>query len=191
MSEFEKWLESPDYRAGIELYRKLGGNDPTMLSIFSLSETSFTRSKLEEALKGLVPSSKEKKAEEANKEKTPKPVLELIRERSQLHELAFNTKSKSDLHKIAVRILSIGKILDRWYDHGQLPEGQAENQIPEQGIPVNAWELHMMINNNAAYITKNKRRDDKKGEVMRRERQNTAIEERLKSINYETSGQST
>lgn len=188
MNEIEKWLETPDYQAGIELYRKLGGNDPTMLSIFSLSETSFTRSKLEEALKSLLPEPKEKEAKE---EKTPKPVVDLIRERSQLHELAFNTKSKSDRHKIAVRILSITKILDRWYDHGQLPDAQAENKLPEQDIPSNAWDLHMMINNNAAYITKNKKREDKKGEVMRRERQNSAIEERLKSINYETSGQST
>ena len=106
--------------------------------------------------------------------------------------MLFHQTAKSDRHKIAIAILAIGKKLDRYYDHGELPAGEAENEIPELDIPVNAWELHQLINNNLAYITKNRNREDKQGEVKRRERMNIAIEERLKSINYnETSGQST
>ena len=196
--ELEAWQSDPDYAKGVELYRKLGGCDPILLTLFSLPETSFTRKKLEEALEKILPFDSAQgdttvrlSGVEAQ-EKTPKPVLDLIRKRSQLHEALFHTTSKSDRHKIALAILAIGKELDRWYDHGQLPAGEAENEIPEPEIPVNAWELHQLINNNLAYMAKNKNREDKQGEVKRRERMNIAIEERLKSINYnETSGQST
>lgn len=195
--ELEAWQSDPDYARGVELYRVLGGNDPVLLTLFGLPETSFTRKKLEDALEK-VASSQEKVASSESKvesspaqEKTPKPVLDLIRKRSQLHEALFHQTSKSDRHKIALAILAIGKQLDRWYDHGQLPAGEVENEIPEPEIPTNAWELHQLINNNLAYMAKNKNREDKQGEVKRRERMNIAIEERLKSINYETSGQST
>lgn len=195
--ELEAWQSDPDYARGVELYRSLGGCDPVLLTLFGLPETSFTRKKLEDAL-GKVSSSQEKVASSDPKvdsspadEKTPKPVLDLIRKRSQLHEALFHQTSKSDRHKIALAILAIGKQLDRWYDHGQLPAGEVENEIPEPDIPTNAWELHQLINNNLAYMAKNKNREDKQGEVKRRERMNIAIEERLKSINYETSGQST
>lgn len=191
--ELEAWQADPDYASGVELYRKLG-NDPVLLTLFALPETSFTRRKLEEALAALLPNAiapaKDASAPPATSQ-TPKVVLDLIRKRSQLHESLFHTTSKSDRHKIALAILAIGKQLDRWYDHGQLPEGEVENEIPEPEIPTNAWELHQLINNNLAYMAKNKNREDKQGEVKRRERMNIAIEERLKSINYETSGQST
>lgn len=182
MKEIAKWLESQDYAQGVRLYQKYG-SDSVLLALFSLPETSFTRSKLEAGLRYLLP--KEEKKESEEKPITPKPVLDLIRKRSQLHEMLFHQTSKSDRHKIALAILSIGKQLDRWYDHGELPAGEAENDIPEPDIPVNAWELHQLINNNAAYIAKNKKREDKAGEVKRRERMNGLIEERLKSINYE------
>lgn len=196
--ELESWQSDPDYARGVELYRSLGGCDPVLLTLFALPETSFTRKKLEEALEK-VASSEEKVASSNTKvdsspsaqEKTPKVVLDLIRKRSQLHEALFHTTSKSDRHKIALAILAIGKQLDRWYDHGELPAGEVENEIPEPDIPTNAWELHQLINNNLAYMAKNKNREDKQGEVKRRERMNIAIEERLKSISYETSGQST
>jgi len=60
-----------------------------------------------------------------------------------------------------------------------------ENDIQELDIPINAWDLHQTVNNNMTYITKNRKREDKLGEVSRRTRQNTAIENRLKSMNYE------
>lgn len=185
--EIESWLENQDYAQGVSLYRKYG-SDSVLLALFSLPETSFTRSKLEAGLRTLIPdetvvaipTSREKQSQQ-----TPKPVLDLIRKRSQLHEMLFHQTSKSDRHKIALAILSIGKQLDRWYDHGELPAGEVENEIPEPDIPVNAWELHQLINNNAAYIAKNKKREDKAGEVKRRERMNGLIEERLKGMNYE------
>lgn len=206
--ELEAWQSDPDYAAGVELYRKAGGNDPVLLTLFGLPETSFTRRKLEEALEKILPfdsaqgdttvrlsgveAQAKPEVEAQEKTITPKPVLDLIRKRSQLHEALFHQTSKSDRHKIALAILAIGKELDRWYDHGQLPSGQAENDQPEPDIPVNAWELHQLINNNLAYMAKNKNREDKQGEVKRRERMNIRIEERLKSINHnETSGQST
>lgn len=193
--ELEAWLSDPDYASGVELYRKLGGCDPVLLTLFGLPETSFTRRKLEEALSALLPALSEPDPEPrapAQEERTPKIVLDLIRKRSQLHENLFHQTSKSDRHKIALAILAIGRELDRWYDHGQLPAGQAENDQPEPDIPINAWELHQLINNNLAYMAKNKNREDKQGEVKRRERMNIGIEERLKSINHnETSGQST
>jgi hypothetical protein len=195
--ELEAWQSDPDYARGVELYRSLGGCDPVLLTLFGLPETSFTRKKLEDALEKILPFDSAQgdttvrlSGVEAQ-EKTPKPVLDLIRKRSQLHEALFHQTSKSDRHKIALAILAIGKQLDRWYDHGQLPSGEVENEIPEPDIPINAWELHQLINNNLAYMAKNKNREDKQGEVKRRERMNIAIEERLKSINYETSGQST
>jgi hypothetical protein len=192
--ELENWLSDPDYAIGVELYRNLGGNDPVLLTLFALPETSFTRRKLEESLSALLPNLSAPVAEPtapAQEERTPKVVLDLIRKRSQLHENLFHQTSKSDRHKIALAILAIGKKLDRWYDHGELPAGEVENDHPESDIPVNGWELHQLINNNLAYMTKNKNREDKKGEVKRRERMNIGIEERLKSINYETTGQST
>lgn len=196
LKEIEAWQEDRDYSQGVSLYRKYGSN-PALLSVFSLPETSYTRSKLEKALKDLVPRDPTPKAEispndDNQKALTPKPVLELIRRRSQLHESLFHQRAKSDRHKVAQAILAIGTKLDRWYDHGELPAGgEAENELPEMDIPVNGWELHQQINNNMAYITKNKKRDDKAGEVKRRERQNTAIEDRLKMMNYEITGQST
>lgn len=194
--ELEAWQSDPDYASGVELYRKLGGCDPVLLTLFGLPETSFTRRKLEEALSVLLPIAIEPEkvasAKPAPEERTPKPVLDLIRKRSQLHENLFPQTSKSDRHKIALAILAIGRQLDRYYDHGELPAGQVENEIPEPEIPTNAWELHQLINNNLAYMAKNKNREDKQGEVKRRERMNIGIEERLKSINHnETSGQST
>lgn len=191
--EIESWLESQDYAQGVNLYRKYG-SDQVLLTLFSLPETSFTRSKLEAGIRSLLPKDSVIAREErpTQSQQTPKPVLDLIRKRSQLHEMLFHQTAKSDRHKIALAILAIGKKLDRWYDHGELPAGEAENSIPEPDIPVNAWELHQLINNNMAYMAKNKKREDKQGEVKRRERMNIAIEERLKSINYnETTGQST
>lgn len=193
MKTYESWLENPSYEDGVSLYTHLGGKDASLLSLFSLPETSFTRKKLENALKELSTSEKgnnAKEKEELEKDPTPKPVLDLIRKRSQLHESLFHTTSKSDRYKIAQAILSIGRQLDRYYDHGELPAGQVENTIPEPDIPINAWELHQLINNNLAYMAKNKKREDKQGEVKRRERMNIAIEERLKLMNYETTGQS-
>lgn len=198
MKEIASWLETQDYAQGVALYRQ-HGSDPVLLTLFALPETSFTRVKLEQALRALLP--KEDSAQpvstviandegEKQSEKTPKPVLDLIRKRSQLHESLFHTKARSDRHKIALAILAIGTKLDRWYDHGELPAGEAENDIPEQDIPINAWELHQLINNNLAYLAKNRKREDKQGEVKRRERQNVAIEERLKLMNYDTAGQS-
>lgn len=196
MTDYERWQLDPGYQIGVELYKHLGGNDAVLLSLFSLPETSFTRAKLQEALRDISGTSDkvEEKAEKAepSESKTPEPVLQLIRKRSQLHEALFHTTSKSDRHKIAIAILAIGKKLDRYYDHGELPSGEAENEMPESDIPTNAWELHQLINNNLAYMAKNKNREDKQGEVKRRERMNGLIEERLKSINYnETTGQST
>jgi len=191
IQEVEQWFLDPDYAQGVSLYRKYG-SDRVLLTLFSLPETSFTRGKLEAALQELAPKKEAPKEDKQDPERTPKPVLDLIRKRSQLHESLYSTKSKSDRHKIAMAILAIGSKLDRWYDHGELPAGEVENEIPEPDIPVNAWELHQLINNNLAYMAKNKNREDKQGEVKRRERMNVAIEERLKSINYnETSGQST
>jgi hypothetical protein len=189
--ELQEWLSDPDYTKGVEIYKKLGGSDAVLLSIFSLPETSFTKKKLVEALENMscvnpkVDSSKVDTS--VKEEKTPKPVLELIRRRSQLHETLFHTTSKSDRHKIALAILALGRELDRYYDHGELPAGQVENEAEESDIPVNAWELHQLINTNFAYMAKNKNSEDKQGEVQRRKRMNTKIEERLKSINYETS----
>lgn len=188
MKEYKDWLKNPDYKKGVELYTKSGKSNAAILAILSLSETSFTRKKLEDALEGIFGQKVETSTEKDDTHpKTPKVVLDLIRKRSQLHELLFHTNSKSDRHTIAMAILAIGKKLDRYYDHGELPEDQAENRLPEGDIPTNAWDLHMMLNNNAAYITKNKNREDKQGEVKRRERQSSLIEERLKSLNYEQS----
>ncbi|WP_057935855.1 hypothetical protein [Algoriphagus resistens] len=195
MEEIAKWLENQDYQEGIALYKKYGA-DPVLLTIFALPETSFTKSKLEKALNDLVPKEHSstplgetvRLSEVEVKAITPKPVLDLIRKRSQLHETLFYQTSKSDRLKIAKAILAIGTKLDRWYDHGELPAGEAENELPEMDIPVNAWELHQQINNNLAYITKNRKRENKAGEVKRRERQNLGIEERLKLMNYEVTG---
>jgi hypothetical protein len=185
MSEIASWLDSQDYASGVALYRK-HASDPVLLTIFSLPESSFTRKKLESALQSLVPmvDSSESKVERSEKEITPKPVLDLIRKRSQLHEALFHQTSRSDRHKIANTILAIGNKLDGWYDHGELPSGEAENELEEPEIPVNGWELHQLINTNLAYITKNKARVDKAGEVKRRERMNISIEARLKDMNH-------
>lgn len=193
--ELQEWLLDPDYTKGVELYKKLGGSDAVLLSIFSLPETSFTKKKLVEALENMscvnpkvdsskVDTSNPKVDTLAKEEKTPKPVLNLIRKRSQLHETLFHTTSKSDRHKIALAILALGRQLDRYYDHGELPAGQVENEGEESDIPVNAWELHQLINTNFAYMAKNKNSEDKQGEVQRRKRMNIKIEERLKSMNY-------
>lgn len=188
MTDYQRWEADPDYRTGIELYKHLGGSDAVLLSLFALPETSFTRRKLDKALREIsgenVKGATYNKVETSSEGKTPEPVLVLIRKRSQLHEALFHTTSKSDRHKIAVAILAIGKKLDGYYDHGELPAGEVENETPESDIPTNAWELHQLINNNMAYMAKNKNREDKQGEVKRRDRMNGLIEERLKEMNY-------
>jgi len=187
MSEISDWIDGDqDYHQGVELYRKQGG-DSVLLSLFALPETSFTKAKLLQAMEQLVPTVVGKTPTSAGKaqEETPPQVLHLIRKRSQLHETLFHTRSTSDRHTIAKAIMAISSKLDRYYDHGELPTDQAENSEPEAQLPNNAWELHMQINNNIAYIAKNRKTDNKQGEVKRRERQNAAIEERLKNMNYE------
>jgi hypothetical protein len=183
MSEISDWIDGDqDYHQGVELYRK-HGEDRVLLTLFALPETSFTKAKLLQAMEQLAP--KEPEPKEEAKEKTPPQVLHLIRKRSQLHETLFHTRSTSDRHTIAKAIMAISSKLDRYYDHGELPTDEAENSEPEAKLPTNAWELHMQINNNIAYIAKNRKTENKQGEVKRRERQNKAIEERLKNINYE------
>lgn len=183
MSEIIDWIDGDqDYHQGVELYRRHGG-DSVLLSLFALPETSFTKAKLLQAIEQLAPKEPEPKDEE--KEKTPPQVLHLIRKRSQLHETLFHARSTSDRHTIAKAIMAIGSKLDRYYDHGELPTDEAENAEPETKLPTNAWELHMQINNNIAYIAKNRKAENKQGEVKRRERQNAAIEGRLKNMNYE------
>lgn len=190
MSDYQAWVDDPDYEVGVKLYQQLGGSDPVLLSLFSLPETSFTREKLAEALAELSPSDQKVDSSEAKVDSseaspvTPKPVLDLIRRRSQLHESLFHITSKSDRHKVALAILAIGRQLDRYYDHGELPAGEVENEMAEPDIPTNGWELHQLINNNMAYIAKNKNREDKHGEVKRRDRMNGKIEERLKKMAY-------
>lgn len=175
--EIQAWTERPDYDIGVMLYRKYG-NDKALISLFSLPETSFTFSRLKTALIDLI------KEAPAEKEKTPQAVIDLIRRRSQLHESLFHTHGKEDRYLIAKTIQAIGRKLDRYYDDGQLPEDQAENQKQPNTIPDNAWELHMLINNNSAYLAKNKKREDKQGEIQRRIRQSENIEQRLKEMNY-------
>ena len=180
--EIQHWLDDPDYETGVALYRKYGA-DTVLLGLFELSETTFTFSKLTGALEGLI-EEKEPKTPEPEKPKTPKSVLDLIQKRSQYHESLFHTTGKEDRHVIAKAILAIGRKLDRYYDDGELPEDQAENAERKKAIPGNAWELHMLINNNTAYLAKNRKREDKHGEVQRRLRQNASIEERLKEMNH-------
>lgn len=190
LEQIQSWLDSDqDYDEGVNIYRKYG-KDSSLHTIFEMTETSYTRRKLSEALTDLLPKKKEPTKTE-KQETTPKPVLELIRKRSQMHEFLFTTTAKSDRHELALQILAITKKLDRWYDHGELPQDQVENKEPEQDIPRNAWELHMLINNNTAYLAKNRKREDKQGEIKRRERQSKSIEDRLKLMNYEITGQST
>ncbi|AWW32437.1 hypothetical protein DN752_21080 [Echinicola strongylocentroti] len=190
MDEINNWFKGDqEYQGGVDLYRKYG-KDPVMLSLFNLPETSFTRGKLVDALKGLSPQAtneENEKDQSESKAKLPKQVLELIQKRSVLHGESFHLKSKTDRHKVANAILAISSKLDSYFDHGELPE-EATGGHSESDLPNNGWELHMLINTNAAYIAKNKTKDNKQGEVKRRERQNTSIEERLKSINYETTG---
>ena len=187
LKELAEWQINQDYAEGVILYRKYG-RDSVLLSLFALPETSFTSGKLAAALLALAPGESTEKDKPEPVGVTPKPVLELIRKRSQLHESLFHTPGKTDRHTIAQAILSIGSTLDRYYDHGELPSDQVENSIPENDIPVNGWELHQQINNNMAYLAKNKNREDKQGEIKRRDRQNTLIEERLKNMKYETAG---
>jgi hypothetical protein len=192
MQGIDAWLQDQDYCKGVALYRK-HGSDAVLLSIFDLPETSFTRKKLAAALELMSGNTivKSSKIEAANPQQaskqvtTPKPVLELIQKRSQYHESLYYTTSMADRHKISLAILAIGSKLDGWYDQGQLPSGEVENELQELDIALNAWDLHQTVNNNMTYITKNRKREDKLGEVSRRTRQNTAIETRLKSMNYE------
>jgi hypothetical protein len=178
-SEILKWQSEKDWDTGVLIYQKYG-TDSGLKLVFGLGQNSYSSQKLETALEDLLESVKEK-------DPTPKPVLDIIRKRSQYHELLFTTTATSDRHKIAQAILALSNQLDRWYDHGELPKNQVENRMDEPEIPENAWELHQLINNNFAYMTKNKAREDKQGEVKRRERMNGKIEERLKSMNYEQS----
>ncbi len=183
MLEIKDWLNGDqDYHQGVDLYRKYG-SDGALLSLFALPETSFTHGRLVKALEELSPP--DTTTEQPPQAGTPPEVLHLIRRRSQLHQTLHHTRSTSDRHKIASVILGIGAKLDRYYDHGELPKEQAENAEPESDLPNNAWELHMQINNNIAYIAKNRKTENKQGEVKRRERQNAVIEERLKTMNYE------
>lgn len=176
-SDLLKWQIEKDWDAGVLLYQKYG-SDSGLKLVFGLGQNSYSSQKLEQAIEELIESVKEK-------DPTPKPVLDIIRRRSQYHEMLFTTNSTSDRHKIAQAILALSNQLDRWYDHGELPKGQVENGMDEPDIPVNGWELHQLINNNFAYMTKNKAREDKQGEVKRRERMNVKIEERLKSMNFQ------
>ncbi len=185
MDEIRNWIKGDqDYGEGVKLFFQYG-KDAVLKSLFTLPETSFTRGKLVKALEAIVPAEKKPVEEPVDPRITPKPVLNLIRRRSQLHEALFTATSKTDRHTIALTILAIGKKLDRFYDHGELPNDQVENGEQETDIPSNAWELHMLINNNIAYVAKNRKKEDKQGEVKRRERQNGQIEERLKSMVYE------
>jgi hypothetical protein len=192
MQAIDAWLQDQDYCKGIALYRKYG-SDAVLLTIFDLPETSFTRKKLAAALELMSGNTIEKsdKIEPSNPQQapkqvtTPKPVLELIQKRSQYHESLYYTTSITDRHKISLAILAIGTKLDGWYDQGQLPSGEVENELQDLDIALNAWDLHQTVNNNMTYITKNRKREDKLGELSRRTRQNTAIETRLKSMNYE------
>ncbi len=188
ITALENWLENPDYDAGVALYKELGGDDPVLLTVFGLPETSFTMGKLEQALQELCPKGVKEEESKTKTQEHPPVVLKLIRERSGLHSALEGTSSMSDRHKMCKRILEIGHKLDGWYDHGQLPRGEAENELDEPDLPRNAWELHQLINTNMSYITKNGRREDKQGEVSRRKRMNVGIEERLKSMEYETEG---
>jgi len=176
--EINSWIAFPDYDRGVRLYRQYG-NDPALIRLFLLSETSFTFSRLTNALQELI-----KDEPGPEKPRTPKAILDLIRKRSQYHESLFHTHGKEDRHLIAKTILAIGRKLDRYYDDGELPEDQAENESKANAIPENAWELHMMINNNSAYLAKNRKREDKQGEINRRERQSESIEQRLKEMNH-------
>lgn len=176
----ERWMQHPEYDSGVALYRKYG-KDPALMALFSLRETSYTFGRLREALAELI---QEEKPSEETKPKTPPQVLELIQRRSQLHESLFHTPGKEDRYTIAKTILAIGRKLDRYYDDGELPDDQAENEKKADSLPTNAWELHMLINNNTAYLAKNRKREDKQGEVKRRERQSLAIEQRLKEMNH-------
>jgi tRNA nucleotidyltransferase/poly(A) polymerase len=182
--DIQQWLKSEqDYETGVQLYEEHGTKE-TYKQLFRLRKSSFSEKKLLDLLQEIA--REQAPAEpEPEKEKHPPKVLELIRLRSVLHQQLFHLTAKSDRHKIAKQILAIGDKLDRWYQKGEMPLDEETRSI-EADIPANAWEMHLAFGSNRAYITKNKKSEDKQGEVSRREQQNALIEERLKSMNYGT-----
>lgn len=177
MQKIEAWLNGDqDYSDGVTLYEQ-HGKDGAVLSLLKLGQSSFTEKKLLVVLSEMCP----KEAEPAPSKKTmPDKVLDLIRKRSIYHNNLFNTPSPSDRKKLAFAILSITQKLDKYFDKGEDPDQPASD--PE--LPANGWEMHQIFNNNRSYLTKNKKSEEKKAEIARREQQNATIAERLKEMTY-------
>lgn len=179
----KEWLESDqEYNQGVQLYEEHGEN-ATLKSFFRIRKTSYSEKKLLEGLQAIA--DKEAPEKEEKEPKLPAKVLELIRLRSVLHNNLVNTSTTAmkNRHELCRRIVNITKKLDRWYKHQELP-GDDDQPDPAQELPANGWELHGLFCNNRSYIAKNKKSEDKQGEVQNREQQNALIESRLKEMNY-------
>jgi hypothetical protein len=166
-----EWLASnQNYWKGLEILKNSDPKNP-LLPLLESGESSFTASKLEQAIKALQPSTK---PAEPQKKTYPPKVIEMIRKRSMLHSGLPHITSKSDRFKAAAQIVNLTKKLDQYFVHGIL-EGEEE-------LPKCAWDLHLLINANSSFISKNQKNESKAGEVNKRKEQNELIEVKLKSM---------
>lgn len=187
MEAIVNWLNgSQDYEEGIELYNQFG--DGSLNFLFQMSRTSFTESKLKEALASLCPKSSDPVSEDPENVMTkenqlPEIVVMILRNRTRNHEALFHQTNDVDRFEIAKRIKEDTRILDQYFDHGIVPVSSDPEEVPIE-VPVNAWEMHELHANNKSYISKNKSRPSKSHDVKVRSRQNELIQSRLKSMNY-------
>lgn len=186
MEAIAKWLAGDrDFEKGKALYTQHG--DGSIDLVLKMRQTAFVEKKLAMALKALVPAEKKPAtAPDADaakrKEEFPPVVLGLIRERGVIHLQLEHATSNQERLAIALRIKAITRTLDAYFNDGVTPVITAPPVVLE--LPANAWDMHELYNNNRSYISKNRKKADKKQLVDQREIQNEQIVQRLKSMSY-------
>lgn len=173
MHELAQWLEgSQDYEEGVALYQRLG-HDTTLKKVLAMGKSSFTANKLLAAITELHQSYGEKMADvvECKPQETSEELRTLYRERSMLHNQLFVLPSQSDRKRVAFKILSLTDKIERI-----LYQGEEEAPAAPAALPKDRAAMMRLLTNNRAYISKNKHRDNKKGECQRRMEQNQEIE---------------
>lgn len=103
----------------------------------------------------------------------------LFKEMSDLHSRLTEVKDEQKRGEMALQILNYeDRLQETW---GQLDDYRDHGKLPEQtnGNEVNVNNLQKELNNNRAYISKNKNRPGKEEEVKNREQRNEQIEKML------------
>ena len=178
MHAIDSWFRNGcPYLQGVELYKQYGSN-AGLKTILGFGPNQYNRARLKEAMASLMESVPPTTVPKQITEKDHDEIQHLYRERASMHAQLEHIPSTTDRAKVAFRILAITDRIEKILgvkkdDTTGLPARPAPTA---KALPTDPIKLLRQRDNNRAYISKNKEKANKQGEVQRRLAENEEIE---------------